>query len=297
MIQSVLFNKAKWSLEDAQKWLESHFHTSGKLSDISKYYRYTQFSPSKELKYRTHSLGATGIKLILGYPSGQEGEGIYSAIKDRVKLFMKGPKTTAANKVQRVLDKELSPIAKLYVNRSPVQSGVAKVMNYLSQGRLEAKRKELGYDEIWHAFLVIELEDGKKFRLEKNHTVEIRGATNSDLEGAKNIPINKKLTMKALVAQAAAGANNKLFEYSASNNNCQNLVQQVVHKNGLAESAAVQKLVEPQDSQKLVGTLGVLAPITDLATGLAARGQRVINGDGIAKGKKNKSIKKNYISL
>jgi hypothetical protein len=283
MIQSIVFAKNRgWDLDKSAEWLQEHGYTAKKAHTTENLIRYRQHVPKRKLCfYRTHKLGSTGISLILEYPNGQEGLGFYSDVKDRIKLFLKGPKTTASNKVETILQRDTSPIVKMWACKAPIVSGVKKVLNWLSMGRLQKKADSLGYSEIWHGYLVIQLEDGKKFKLEKNHTVEIYPATHNDLQNAAEIPVTNGLTMKKLMDNASS---KHFYSYSAKGNNCQNFVQDIVHKNNLAESTAVKKIVEPQDSAALVGTLGPLSGLTDKVTGLAARGQRVINGDGLVKG-------------
>lgn len=67
-IQSILFDKSKWTLEDAYNWLIEHdyktdFH--GKPVDItSKHYRFRQEEPRKEYRYITKNIG-DGIEFII----------------------------------------------------------------------------------------------------------------------------------------------------------------------------------------------------------------------------------------
>ena len=71
-IQSVIFNKNKWTINKAEEWLRTHkYKTSfyGKKVDITtNYYRYRQLAPHKFKKYFTKMLDGKnkGVGLVIG---------------------------------------------------------------------------------------------------------------------------------------------------------------------------------------------------------------------------------------
>ena len=68
-VQSVIFNKSKWTPKKAEEWLKKHnYKTSfyGKKVDITaNFYRYRQTAP----KYKSYRMKPIGneIMLVLGY--------------------------------------------------------------------------------------------------------------------------------------------------------------------------------------------------------------------------------------
>ena len=60
-VQSVIFNKSKWTIRKAEGWLKKHnYKTSfyGKdVDETANYYRYRQQAPSKYKKYRMKPIG------------------------------------------------------------------------------------------------------------------------------------------------------------------------------------------------------------------------------------------------
>ncbi len=52
-IQSVLFEKAKWTEEKARKWLKEHNMKAGKVDVTAQYLRFRQHDPEKYSKIRT----------------------------------------------------------------------------------------------------------------------------------------------------------------------------------------------------------------------------------------------------
>jgi len=65
-IQSVLFDKQKFTPAKARAWLKKHKLISKKIDTTADYHRFRQFNPSYKngIKYRTVSI-APGIKYII----------------------------------------------------------------------------------------------------------------------------------------------------------------------------------------------------------------------------------------
>jgi len=70
LVQSVVFDKKKWKLNDAIKWLDENNYHSPKVDSTTKTMRFRQIDPipykSPDWKYTTHRLG-NGIDLIILY--------------------------------------------------------------------------------------------------------------------------------------------------------------------------------------------------------------------------------------
>lgn len=71
-VQSVLFDKAKWTPTAARKWLTSHGYKSPAVDTTAEYHRYRQSPPFNFEKgtFRTITLGAAskGIKAVIAVP-------------------------------------------------------------------------------------------------------------------------------------------------------------------------------------------------------------------------------------
>lgn len=73
-VQSVLFDKAKWTPSSAKKWLASHGYKTPAADTTADYHRYRQSPPFNFEKgtFRTITLGAAskGIKAVIAVPKG-----------------------------------------------------------------------------------------------------------------------------------------------------------------------------------------------------------------------------------
>jgi hypothetical protein len=62
-IQSVLFDKNKYSRQQAIQWLEDHGFQHYKIDVTKRYYRFRQFNPNYKHRYRIKTI-TKGIKFI-----------------------------------------------------------------------------------------------------------------------------------------------------------------------------------------------------------------------------------------
>ncbi len=184
----------------------------------------------------------------------------------------------AKNKDRRIVNME--------VQRERVKPVYVKALDALSRGRFSKKQKELGYEDMLHDSMVVTLDDGKRYRLEKNHVVEAQpllpplpqlrlGLARRDVVDSTNVPLPGDFTLGEAVSTASAG-DSEFYNYDASGNNCQAFVDDVVTRNKLLPPGTIPR----QDAKALVGSLGPLQGLPKLLTDVAAVGDRVLHGGG-----------------
>ena len=66
MIQSVLFDKHLWSLEQTRKYLKTHHFKDMGVDETENFYRYRQFDPPHDSKYYTKVLKG-GVEMVIHY--------------------------------------------------------------------------------------------------------------------------------------------------------------------------------------------------------------------------------------
>jgi hypothetical protein len=144
------------------------------------------------------------------------------------------------------------------------------------------KREELDYDEVYHSYTLYTLEDGSKWKMEKNAVVEAFPAKETDYKGELfDVPVgDRNLTLKGMIENASKGQESEFWKYRAGTNNCQAWTRDMIERNGLLSP------VKEQDAQALVDTLPAGQTIPNLVTDAAATFDRVLHGDGISKQRK-----------
>ena len=203
-----------------------------------------------------------------------------TGIPQRLYYMSQGPRKGPTKRFTQFLDTTGSQeVVSIEACRKPVEKGVKLAMDALSSGRFSAKAKELGYDDVLHAYLIVTLKDGSSHVIHKNHVVETRPATAADLSTEHYpipLPAGRKLTLKEMIntaattdrgAPASPDSQRRFYQYDSAQDNCQSFVRSVIEDNGLTptDPKAIE-LLNPQDGQALVATLERYSHLPKLIT-------------------------------
>ena len=121
------------------------------------------------------------------------GAGLVDDAVQRVKDVWAGVREHASPSIRRFTAANGdAKITKIVVCRMPVTPAIEKLASIISAGRWDANKKKLQYDKMWHLFMIMTLDNGKIFKIEKNHLPEISrknehwqrlcGSTNTEVD-------------------------------------------------------------------------------------------------------------------
>lgn len=115
------------------------------------------------------------------------------------------------------------PITAITAIREPVESRT--LLNIVSLGSLEKNIKKLGYDELFHLSLNIELENGQTFNIEKHETVIVGPPKSVSDADAMTATVREPVELHTVITnmENIYGAN--MYRYDALNANCQMFVE------------------------------------------------------------------------
>lgn len=169
-------------------------------------------------------------------------------------------------------------ITKITICREPIHRFINYVINAITLGKFDKVKKELGYDKFFHLFMYIELSDGYHFRIEKNERVRLTENEMIKKDGeCKQVPLNGKRISLVQMFDNAIKKHDDFWLYSASKNNCQKFIYDMLNDSGLSNES-INKFVK-QDAETLFNRLpGYTKDISDLLTNAAAVGRRVLEG-------------------
>ncbi|CAF2081046.1 unnamed protein product [Rotaria magnacalcarata] len=186
-----------------------------------------------------------------------------------------------------------NPVLKIQLGRTPVLAVLVLFLNLASSWKFSDKQLALGYDEIYHNYLLVTIQNNKKtnvlhtmvhnskdtipstvYKLEKAHRVRLmKPVFPTEFVDLYDIPLtrNRMFTLNRLIT-TASNIDKHFYTYDAGNNNmCQTFVENIVDINGLIANIvdnATRIALKPQDAKALVATLGsrsdIVKRITDL---------------------------------
>lgn len=145
-------------------------------------------------------------------------KGLFSKIADF--LLGSGVPKSVKNFLKSKGDKK---IVNIEIGRVPVQKTIGVLVNLITNGKYNKVKNKLGYDNWFHLFMIITLDDGSKHKLEKNQTIKISNYSKSNNE--ENIKVSKipdDLTLNSMFNKAYERYGEKrINEYYALSWNCQ----------------------------------------------------------------------------
>ena len=177
-------------------------------------------------------------------------------------------------------DKKLVSIE---VIRAPIMSAVNTLINLISLGKFNKKKKEMNYDSMYHLGLKIGFSKSKNIKtyiiVEKNEVINISENLSNYKEGAESLGVyvNKQQTLNEFLANAQKHMGDKYFLYNGANNNCQVYVKTLLESNGYINKDLNSFIM--QDAQTLVQSMpSYVGSVMNVATDMGAKFNEVIGG-------------------
>jgi hypothetical protein len=169
----------------------------------------------------------------------------YETVKEKVKQGYEKVKdvfspnlTDYDNKTSKTLLKVGNiPITKLEIYKAPITKIFQQMLNTLSLGKWEEKMKKYGFDKFYHLGLIVTLENGEKYIVEKLDRPSVSqdfDLSKPDLE-LMDVPLKgKELTIYKMLEDARKAVGDKtFFEYDSFRNNCQFFVRMLLKNQNL----------------------------------------------------------------
>ena len=203
----------------------------------------------------------------------ENGSGLMDFIKKgfkTVKTMINGRNDYPPAERKIISDEGEIIIKEIIVYREPLESKVNALVNLISSGKFDEVKKKYGYDEMYHLFMVVKLDNDVRILIEKNEVINIH--LNPSIKvTAQSMPValnNKKISFKQFLDNGQNYMGDKYFKYDAFTNNCQNYISSLLKSNGL-DNPTVNSFVV-QDLGGLTRDMGktnsdIFRGITDLA--------------------------------
>ena len=215
---------------------------------------------------------------------------ITKAVKDvrrTGKLIIQGSNDYPPN-VKQILNRFGNEIIQeITLKRNPVQELLTGTLSVLSLGKF-GERMEKSFDELFHLYMEILTNTGKRILLEKNERINMelnpKERPNTTIEKVSNIPPN--LTINQMLERTKQFMGSQFFQYDARNNNCQDFIVSVLKSNGIGTEREIHFI--KQDTDRLFKGLNVLGKIAHTATELGERANIALQGGKLSK---NQDIK------
>ena len=210
-----------------------------------------------------------------------EGGDIIRSITDYGKAIIYGRKDYPP-KVRGILSKVgTQKINNIVIKRTPVPSVLTGALSLFSLGKF-GKRVERAYDELFHLYVILNLENGQNVLLEKNEVI------NMDIE-PKNRPNTESKTVVGTIMPVSLNdmllntkkymGDKKFYGYSARDNNCQDFIVAFLKSNNLGNNDDFTFI--KQNTKDLFNNLPSLRKLSNTITDIGATANVILTGKGV----------------
>jgi len=203
-----------------------------------------------------------------------EGKGIGSSIKNYFSNALNTRPGVVDKLVKQYGDKKILQVTIL---RKAVNAGVQKLLNLITLGGYNRAKKEMNYDEVYHLYLNMTLDNGQTIGIEKNQRagVALSGFPTSGVEPSNMLKISCNVLLKDFIEKAEKTGGETFYRYNAVTANCQKFVSVLLNSSGISGSDNFVM----QDATQLIKNTG-LRRVAGAITDVAALGERAILGHG-----------------
>lgn len=171
---------------------------------------------------------------------------VLPVVKKKTGEYIENVLTNRPSNINNLINKfGNNTIVEISVCRQPIEKMNKILLHAATLGQLNAKLKELNYDDIFHLYINIKLDNGLKFGIEKNETVYVLRGGMKPLE-TTDCKIVEDLDIKVstffINGEKRGGKN--FYRYNFDTDNCQKFVNDLLVSNGIRylSSFVLQKL-------------------------------------------------------
>lgn len=165
-------------------------------------------------------------------------------------------------------------ITKMVIVRTPLSKFLNIALNAASLGDFNKVKGKNGYDDFFHLHLNLHLSSGAKLTLEKTEVVNMKvGATRKPKSESMEITTIPNVTLNTLLDNTQKRMKGKYFTYSASSNNCQVFIREVLSANGINDQK--YHTFVKQDTEDIFKNNGFLRKTANTVTDIAASANNV----------------------
>ena len=203
-----------------------------------------------------------------------EGKGIVSSVKNYFHNALTSRPGVIDKLIKQYGDKK---VLQVVILRKPVNTGVQKLLNLITLGGYNKAKKEMNYDEVYHLYLNITLDNGKTIGIEKNQRVGVASAgfPTSNVEPSNMLKLSCSVLLKDMIEKAEQAGGDTFYRYNAVTANCQKFINVLMNSSGIT---GTDNFVM-QDATQLIKNSGLKRIATGI-TDIAALGERAIYGHG-----------------
>lgn len=169
-------------------------------------------------------------------------------LKQYSEALLTGSNNYTTNVINIIKENGDNMITKMIIKRRPISDLFEKALNYSTFGQFE---KANPYDKLFHLAVVLYLDNGRSYTLEKNATILISEPIEKPDTEYKdvNYPTENIINLNGLLERTRQRMGRKYFLYNPKSNNCQDFLLNVFDANNIG-GVSEREFIK-QDTRKI----------------------------------------------
>ena len=198
-----------------------------------------------------------------------KGEGIIDWAKNAYRV-VRNP-TQALSQMPKQVSDTLKKygdftVREVIVGRTKVQKVVQTLLNAMTLGNFNKEKQKYGYDDIYHLYAVLVLDNGVKLITERNQRIVLTEDTNNRDNVSEKISISTNIKLSQLFQNAINADGDKIWRYDSLSNNCQNFITSLLRNSGYLTEEANTFINQKVDNLLDPTTQNIAQKTTDMAS-------------------------------
>jgi hypothetical protein len=159
-----------------------------------------------------------------------------------------------------------STVREIIVGRTKVLKVVQTLLNAMTLGNFNREKQKYGYDDIFHLYAVLVLDNGVKLITERNQRIVLTEDTNNRDNVSDKISISTNIKLNQLFQNAINADGDKIWRYDSLSNNCQNFITSLLRNSGYLTEEANTFINQKVDNLLDPITKNIAQKTTDIAS-------------------------------
>ena len=196
--------------------------------------------------------------------------------------------------VRKILENHGDIVIKsITLGRTPIEKIFSGALSIFTMGEFDKQKKLKNYDELFHLYMKITLENNKVYALEKNLSITLsnyKNRKNEQQQIVSNVPSG--MTLNSILANTKSKMGSRMYMYDAVKNNCQDFLVNLFKGNNIGNLNDISFI--KQDTETLFKTLPILKNVAKFATDVGSAFEDVFTGGDLNSKEVKNLLKSSY---
>ncbi len=203
-------------------------------------------------------------------------------LKETAKALIYGRDDYPPNVRKFMADNKYKKIVNIKVGKIPIEALTKEKGDLLTFGKYSQVLKNHNLDNLYHDWLELELDDGKKYKLEKNEVVTVKPYSDEIVKNAQymDVPFNNNIRVNKFLKVPLIKKGKDFLRYDVTGSNCQDFVKIILNESKIDDKKIDDFVKQPTEGIFREKEFKVPIAISNAITNVAEKLNIIKDGAG-----------------